>query len=188
MSLTLNSLPPADEEALPLDPSEAQLSAYATALLHRMVDQQPGLVDEAVLKLRRVLNLRREQEIQQATIKANLHYTFARPHKSATPLHPVYEQLKVLATDLAAFCREFKVKESGMLRVAAGTVDSFEGWRQGMRQGSLETPRRKVIERNRPGPPVFAISGPATQTPKTGINAVPAPVFLPSVWWVPDAA
>jgi hypothetical protein len=106
--------------------------------------------------------------------------------RSATPLHPVYQPYKVYARDFSSFCKANGLSEKDMLKVAHGEVDSSKGWRQGQFPGSLGTPRAKVIERSRPGPPVFA--GPfwgALPGKEHQYEAPAAPVFLPVKVYTP---
>jgi hypothetical protein len=187
--LKVDGLTPADNadilSHLANDATDDQVCAVAQELLGRMASE-PKLVQDMANQVRRVLNVRRDSEIRQAAIEASKCYIFARLHRSATPMHPVYEQLKVYARDFGSFCKANGLSEKDVLKVAAGELAEHRGWRQGMFPGSLGTPRTQVVRSKLPGPAMVAVPfGPALPTKGRSLDAPAAPVFLPAKVWQP---
>jgi hypothetical protein len=170
------------EKLLPDDPSPAEVTDLAQQLLMLMIKDQ-AVIAEAENIVKRIANLRRENESRQEQMEANKHYIFARSHKSASSMHPVYEEVRVYLRDFANFCRAEGLSERDMLRVADGQVESCKGWRLGHVAGAVRAAR---LDKAKPGPAMVAGPvGPAFRTPSTGMNTAAAPVYLPAQTWHP---
>ena len=144
MSLVIESIPANVSQALqqiaPDEPTPDQVRELAQELIATLA-KEPGVIAQAEVIVRRLANLRREQETRQAAITANRSYTFARPHRSSTSMHPTFEQFRVRVTDFGAFCHSMGVSEREMLKVANGEIESYRGWRLGAMAGAARAAR-----------------------------------------------
>jgi hypothetical protein len=87
-TLIFLQLSPSDKELCPEEPTEDRLHKLATGILHRVVDQQPGLIDSVVAALRKVSVQKQAAIANHTAHEANRVYAFMPPRPKSTGTTP----------------------------------------------------------------------------------------------------